>query len=152
MYIDTAGRIVFVDDGTGSGDVALQFTSYGGTDSVITTNAEFSPYIEGVNNIAGVDHGFPALSSRAVDVDTASRIQISNTGMICWGDGTNSSDVCLYRRDADELTLLPDDKIFMDYTILNADDPEILTNKEYVDTLVLSLASESKPFAFFITP
>jgi hypothetical protein len=151
LYLDTAGRLVFVDDGSGDGDVALQFANHG-AESVITTNAELSPHIEGVNNMAGVDWGYPALSSRAIDVDSENRIDISNTGVICWGDGTNPVDVCLYRRAADEITLATGDKLFIDYTILDTDDPEIATNKEYVDALVSAVSSESKRFAFFITP
>lgn len=157
LYLDTAGRVVFPDNGTGSGDAAMQFTLHG-TDSVITTNVEFSSHRAGINNIfdptfynSNYDAGFASLSARAIDVDVENRIEISNTGVICWGDGTNPPDVCLYRRDVDELSLFPGDKFFMDYTIdAVTDDPEILTNKEYVDTEIEAVGSESRRFAFFI--
>lgn len=144
LYLDTAGRIVFVDDGTGSGDIGLQFTTHG-AESVLTTNHEFSSHIAGI--------GAESFSARVIDTDVDNRIVIYNDGEICWGDGTNPPDVCLLRLGPDELTLDTGDKIYMDYTIIKATDgPDLLTNKEYVDTEVAGAISESKRFAFFITP
>jgi hypothetical protein len=151
LYLDTAGRLVFKDDGSGDGDVGFQFTNHAG-ESVITTNAEFSPHIPGENTSMGVDWGFTAYSTRAIDVDVANRIEISNTGVICWGDGTLAPDVCLYRVGPDELSLATGDKLYMDYTILDTDTGDIVTNKEYVDNEIADAISESKRFAFFITP
>ena len=133
LYLDTAGRLVFVDDGSGTGNAAFQFANHSG-DSVITTGTEFSSHIPVV--------GQPSFSTRVIDLDVDNRIVIYNDGGICWGDGTNPVDVCLSRIGPDELSLDTGDKIYMDYTIIKATDTgDLLTNKEYVDTEILAAIS-----------
>jgi len=145
LYLDTAGRVVFVDDGTGDGDAALQ-VGYHGAETIITTGTELSSHIPGTNGGAG----FSSFSTRAIDVDTANRVQISNTGVICWGDGTLAPDVCLSRVGPDQLSLATGDQLYMDYTITNLDTGDLVTNKEYVDAQDVAVLSTAKRFAFFI--
>ena len=137
LYIDTRGRLVWTEGVT---DLSLGWID----NDVLGTNTEFSSRPDGPN--------VTAFSTLRSDTHTQNAFTISNSGELCWGDGLSPVDVCLGRTAPDEISLDTGDKIFMDYTILAGDSDDILTNKEYVDTVVTAAISESKRFAFFITP
>ena len=122
LYIDTAGRIVLVDTGSGDGDAAIQFTNHSGS-SVITTNKEVS------SHIAGADQ--PSFSTREIDTDSENRLTITNSGTLEWGDGSNPSDVAVYRTDIGIISLDAGNKLQQNAAPTVGDD---LTNKTYVDS------------------
>lgn len=141
LYVDTAGRVVFVDQGFGDGDAAIQYTVHG-SNSVITSNKEFSSHI--------ATSGLPSFSARVVNTDDENRITIYNNGQISWGDGADPADVGISRTGIGELSLGSGNTLLMDYTITSSDSDDLVTNKEYVDASVSSSFSTSKRFSFFI--
>ena len=164
FYVDTAGRAVFKDRSGGAQHAVLQWADNddtGAVDGVLTINREFSSHISGTNG--GL--GFTSWSARVEQnptLDDENRIEITNTGYINWGDGSNAPDISIFRLAANKLTTALNDQIYMDYAIPARVSPattspadglgNLLTNKTYVDTSIITAISESKRFAFFITP
>lgn len=161
LYIDTSGRIVWENGVT---DIALNRLAA----DTLGSNAQISVWREGLNTTVAFpdptrllttdpdtitrNDGVAAFGAQ-IEADVNDRVQISQTGIVQFGDGTSLPDTGFYRPKADALAMLPGDKFYLDYTINNATDGDfVATNKLYVDTQVTSAISESKRFAFFITP
>jgi len=143
MYIDTEGRIVW----TNSGVPAEYVNLIGGTDPDDAT-----PHLYSNATIDSRPPDFEwAFGTRlTLAGDTNHRVAIGSDGEICWGDGTLAPDVCIMRTGVDQLSLDTGDQLFMDYTILAGDSPDIVANKEYVDAEVGAITSSSRRFSFFI--
>ncbi len=167
LYIDTLGRLVWRDP-TNSLDAVLQWNAGTGAtenSSILVLNRILGSFREGENALVGQDNptldgvqvnytrnrGFNSFIARALDADTENRFQVSSTGVVEWGDGSSTPDTGFYRVSADALAMLPNDKFYMDYTIVEATDTgKLATNKEYVDAQDSAAVSTSRRFSFFI--
>ena len=115
--------------------------------------AQDNPTLDGVQVNYTRNRGLNSFTTRALNADTFDRFEVSSTGILQWGSGAAAVDTGFYRVTNDALAMLPGDRFYMDYTIIKATDTgKLATNKEYVDAEILAAVSESKRFAFFITP
>ena len=169
FYMDSMGRMVWVDVTNGLPAVLQWNAGDGSADdsSILVMNRILGSYREGENALAAQDNptldgvqvnytrnrGLNSLTTRALDADTFDRFELSSTGIVQWGSGSAAVDTGFYRVTNDALAMLPGDRFYMDYTIIKATDTgKLATNKEYVDAEIATAISESKRFAFFITP
>jgi len=151
IYIDTAGRIVW-ENGSTLSELASD---------TLGTNSELSVWREGLNSSVVDDptddlaatitrnDGVAAFGGR-IDADTFDRVQISQTGIFLMGSGSGALDTGFYRPKADSMAMLPGDKFYLDYIVSGSDGDNLAVNKEYVDSEIVTVSTDSRRFAFFI--